>query len=119
MKRNIDKKLFELMQSNHVGEPKEEIEDRLMYTFMLKNGTSTLRQNSFAEFAGWFFSFKNMGIKTATLSCLLIVTLMNTNLHQKQATSSICDSTFVEKALVLDSTSLSSDFNVNSKDTSF
>ena len=119
MRKDIDKKLFDLMQNDRAGMPNPGIENRLMYTFMLKNGTSALRQNSFAGFTGWFFSFKNIGVKTAVLSCLFIFTLMNTNLHQKQANSVVCDSTFVEKALVLDSASLSPNINVNSKNTSF
>ena len=119
MKRNRDNKLFELLKNDHIGEPKPEIEDRLMYTYMLKNSTSTLRQNSFAGFSGWLFSLKNIGIKTAVLSCLLLFTLMNTNLHQNQASSGNCDSIFVEKTLVPDSASFSNEITVDQKDSLF
>lgn len=119
MNRNIDKKLTQLLQNDSVGSPKSEIEDRLMYTFLLKNGTSPVRQNSFAGFSSWLFSFKQIGVKTAVLSCLFLFTLMNSNLHQNQTYSGTCDSTFVEKALVLDSACFSNDNLSDKRDTLF
>lgn len=111
MKKNMDEKLSELIQKDRIGIPDSQIEDRLMYTFMLKNGMSNLRQNSFAGFLGWIFSFKSFGVKTAIISCLLVVTMMNVNIQQNQKTTGDCDSTFVDKALVLDTTRLSHELN--------
>lgn len=119
MNKNMDKKLFQLLGYDNVGSPKSEIEDRLMYTFMLKNGTSTVRQNSFAGFTSWLFSFKQIGVKTAVLSCLFIFTMMNSNLHQDQRYTGTCDSTFVEKALVLDSACFTNDNFSDKRDTLF
>lgn len=119
MNKNMDKKLFQLFGDDNIGNPKSEIEDRLMYTFMLKSGTSTIRQNSFAGFSSWLFSFKNIGVKTAVLSCLFIFTMMNSNLHQSQNDGGTCDSTFVEKALVLDSASFSDNNLSDKRDTLF
>lgn len=119
MEKNIDNKLIQLIQNDQIGSPKSEIEDRLMYTFMLKNGTSTVRQNSFSGFSSWLFSFKHIAVKTAVLSCLLLFTLMNSGLHQNQTYTGTCDSTFVEKALVLDSACFTNDHLSDKRDTLF
>lgn len=119
MEKNMDNKLFELLKKDSTGGPTVEIEERLMYTFMLKNGTSNVRQNSFSGFSSWLFSFKNIGVKTAVLSCLLLFTLMNSNLHQNQSFQGTCDSTYVEKALVLDSACFTNNKLSDKKDTLF
>lgn len=112
-KDKTEKQLFHLIQGDKAMEPKTEIEDRLMYTFLLKNVQSEIRQNSFSGFFGWMFSFKSLGIKTAVVSILLLVTFFNTNLEQSNYKQNSCDSLFIEKALVLDSAGIIHDCNKN------
>ncbi len=119
MEKNIDKKLFELMQKDRVGKPNPQIENRLMYAFLLKNSNSNLRKNSFSGFTGWLFSFKSIGVKVAALSFLLFFSLMNTKLRQEQSFPTNCDSTLVEKVLVLDTARFSREIQADRKDTLF
>ena len=119
MGKDIDKRLFELIQNDRIGNPNPHIENRLMYTFLLRNSNSNLRKNSFAGFPGWLFSFKGIGVKAAALSLLLFFSLMNVKFQQKQNFSGSCDSTFVEKALVLDTARFSQEIQADRKDTLF
>lgn len=114
-----EKDLFAAMQADCVGKPDARIEERLLYTMMLKSSREPARQNSMSGFAGWLFSLQGMGIKTAVFSCLLVVSLMNNHLYQGKGISGQNDSVFVEKIMVADSTRILQEFNTNKNDTLF
>ncbi len=118
MKLN-DKKLFAIMQQDKTGKPDDRIEDRLRYAMMLKNSAQPVRQNSMAGFVSWLFSFHGMGIKMTAISCLLVVSMLKTNLHQSTITSGQSDSIFFNRSMVADSTLLMKEFKPSQHDTLF
>lgn len=76
-KRNYEHWFAQLLRHDRVGEPDKAIEDRLMYSFMLKNQKHKLRQNSFSSFAGWMFSAQSMGLKAGLVSIVLFFSVMS------------------------------------------
>ena len=80
---NQDQLFNRLLKNDQVGEPDKAIEDRLMYSFMLKNSRSKLRQNSFASFFGWAFSAESLGLKTGLVSVVLFFSLMNHQINME------------------------------------
>ncbi|MFY9154191.1 MAG: hypothetical protein WAO52_19380 [Prolixibacteraceae bacterium] len=78
MKNKIhDKILSELLRNDRVGEPDQAIEDRLMYSFLLKSGNAKQKQNSFSSFLVWIFSMQSLGLKTGLVSVVLFFSVMN------------------------------------------
>jgi hypothetical protein len=103
-KKNQDQLFTELLRNDAVAKPDHAIEDRLMYSFMLKNSSSKLRQNSFASFLGWIFSAQGLGLKTGLVSVVLFFSVMNSQLNFESGSIGASDSLFVKRVLVADST---------------
>lgn len=101
-KRNQEQLLAELLRSDKVGEPDKAIEDRLMYSFMLKNGRLKVRQNSLLGFFGWIFSFHGLGLKTGLISAVLFFSLMNNQFSFEPSRLSGIDSTSNQRILLAD-----------------
>ena len=104
-KRNPDQFLSQLLQSDQVGNPDKAIEDRLMYSYMLKSGRSKLRQNSFSHFFGWLLSFQSLGLKTGLVSVVLFISVMNNQLSLNPGSITAADSLSSQRVLVADTTS--------------
>ncbi|MGE5449654.1 MAG: hypothetical protein ACM3PR_14945 [Bacteroidales bacterium] len=105
-KRNMEQFLSRLIRKDHVGEPDKGIEDRLMYSFMLKNSRSRIKQNSFAGFFGWVFSTESLGLKTGLISAILFFSVMNYQFNMEAGNITASDSLFSKRVLVADSTSI-------------
>lgn len=103
---NHDQRLEELIRNDRVGEPDKAIEDRLMYSFLLKNSSSKVKQNSFVSFFSWIFSAQGLGLKTGLVSIVLFFSVMNNQLSIDHGTITTADSLFTKKVLVADSTIL-------------
>ncbi|HLN74358.1 MAG: hypothetical protein ACM3O8_00005 [Methylococcaceae bacterium] len=95
-----------LLGKDQVGEPDKAIEDRLMYSFMLKNSQSRVKQNSFASFFGWAFSTENLGLKAGLISAVLFFSVMNYQFNIASDTITGNDSLFTKRVLVADSTNI-------------
>jgi hypothetical protein len=107
MKNNNQDQLFtRLLQNDRIGEPEKAIEDRLMYSFFLKNSSSKLKQNSFGSFFGWVFSAQSLGMKAALVSFVLFFSIINNQLSFEPGKSAANDSLFIQRALVADSAHL-------------
>ncbi|MDO8927626.1 MAG: hypothetical protein Q7W54_01405 [Bacteroidota bacterium] len=102
---NQDQKFAKLLQNDQVGEPDKAIEDRLMYSFLLKNSGSKLKQNSFVSFFGWLFSARSLGLKTGLVSLVLFFSVINNQINIDSGTITGNDSVFSKRILVADSTS--------------
>ncbi len=79
-KKNHEQLFSQILRNDKIGEPDKGIEDRLMYSFLLKNRNHKLRQNSFTSFAGWLFSVQSLGLKTALVSLVLFFSVFNTQI---------------------------------------
>ena len=101
---NQDQLFARLLQNDHIGEPDKAIEDRLMYSFLLKNSGSKLKQNSFAYFFGWLFSAESLGLKTGLVSVILFFSIMNNQISLESGKISGNDSLFTKRVLVADTT---------------
>lgn len=104
-KKNSDRLFTDLLRADRIGEPSKAIEDRLMYSFMLKNSSFKLKQNSFASFFGWIFSAQSLAIKTGLVSVILFVSLMNNQIKIGSGDISCSDTIYAKRVLVADSTS--------------
>jgi len=104
-KKNSDQLFTDLLRNDQIGEPSKAIEDRLMYSFMLKNSRMKLKQNSFANFFGWLFSVQSLGLKTGLVSVILFVSVMNNHINISSGAISCSDSIDTKRVLVADSTS--------------
>jgi len=102
---NQDQLFNRLLKNDHVGEPDKAIEDRLMYSFLLKNSRSKVKQNSFLPFLGWACSTEGLGLKTGLLSVILFFSVMNHQINIEPGNIAGNDSLFTKKMLVADSTS--------------
>lgn len=100
--RNQEQLLAQLLRIDKVGEPDKAIEDRLMYSYLLKNGRSKVRQNSFSGFMGWIFSFQGLGLKTGLVSVVLFFSLMNSQFSFEPSRISGIDSTSNQRILLAD-----------------
>jgi hypothetical protein len=98
--------ITQLLHNDNVGEPDKAIEDRLMYSFLLKNSGSKLKQNSFANFFGWVFSTQSLGMKTALVSMVLFFSVINNHLSYEPGKTAANDSLSVQRVLVADSAHL-------------
>lgn len=103
-KKNQDQMFAGLLKNDRIGEPDRAIEDRLMYSFMLKNSRSKIKQNSFASFLGWIFSAQSLGLKTGLVSVVLFFSVINTQFSFESGSIVTNDSLFVKRTLVADST---------------
>lgn len=103
-KKNQKQLVTNLLRSDRVGEPDKTIEDRLMYSFLLKNNDNKLRQNSFASFAGWLFSTQGLGLKTALVSLVLFFSVFNSQFIFDPAKNGSADSISNHRILVADTT---------------
>jgi hypothetical protein len=104
-KKNQDQMFAQLLCNDRVGEPDNAIEDRLMYSFLLKNSRSKVRQNSFSSFFDWLFSAQSLGLKTGLVSVVLFFSVINNQLTIDSGTITGNDSVFSKRFLVADSTS--------------
>jgi hypothetical protein len=105
-KKNPDQLFTNLLRNDRIGEPSKSIEDRLMYSFLLKSSHLKVKQNSFASFIGWIFSVQSLGLKTGLVSVILFVSILNNHLNIDSGTISGSDTIFAKRVLVADSTSL-------------
>jgi hypothetical protein len=104
-KKNPDQLLGQLLQNDRIGKPDQAIEDRLMYSFLLKAGQQKVRQNSFVSFFGWLFSAQSLGLKTGLVSVILFFSVMNNQISIESGKVTAADSLFTKRVLVADSTS--------------
>lgn len=102
-KRNSDQLFAQLLKNDHVGKPDQAVEDRLMYSFMLKSGKSKVRQNSFASFFGWMFSGQGLGVKIATVSLVVFFSVFNNSYFFESGKIGASDSIYSQRTLVADS----------------
>ncbi|MEI8113664.1 MAG: hypothetical protein WCI54_08540 [Bacteroidia bacterium] len=107
MKNKKQDQLFaELLRNDQVGEPDQTIEKRLEYSFLLKNSSSKLRQNSFGNFFGWIFSVQSIGLKAGLVSLALTFFVMNSQLNLEPGKIGENDSISAQRILLADSTHL-------------
>lgn len=104
-KSNPDQLYSQLLQNDQVGKPSNAIEQRLMYSFMLKSSQSRVRQNSFSNFFGWLLSFQGLGLKTGLVSMVVFLSVMNNHLSFDPGKISASDSLSSQRVLVADTTS--------------
>jgi hypothetical protein len=102
--KNSDQLYTDLLHKDRIGKPDEAIENRLMYSFMLKSSFLKSRQNSFASFFGWLLSTQSIGLKTALVSVLLFISLMNNQINNNSGNITGNDSLLTKRVLVADST---------------
>jgi hypothetical protein len=102
-KKNPDVLFTEMLRNDRIGEPDKRIEDRLMYSFMLKNRDNKIRQNSFLGFAGWLFAGHSLGLKAAFVSIVLFFTVFNSQFVFDSTKGSFGGASFTERVLVADS----------------
>lgn len=103
-RKNADDLFSDLLRNDRVGQPAKEVEDRLMYSFLLKSSTAKPRQNSFAGFAGWVFSGHGLGLKTALVSVVLFFTLFNSQFTFDSGRISAADTINSRRVLLADTT---------------
>lgn len=101
-KKNNEKLLAELLRNDRVGEPDKAIEDRLMYSFMLKNAGHKLHQNSMAGFAAWLFSARSFGLKVALVSVVLFFSVVNSQFIFNPSKANLSDTISNQRALFTD-----------------
>ncbi len=107
MKKNNQDQLFaQILRNDQVGESDKAIEDRLIYSFLLKNSRSKLKQNSFASFFGWAFSAESLGLKTGLVSVVLFFSVMNSQIGIESGKISVNDSLYIQRVLVADTAHL-------------
>lgn len=103
-RKNADQLIAEVLQNDRTGGPHPQVEDRLMYAFLLKSRAAKVRQNSLANFAGWIFSFQNFGAKAALVSLVVFFSLMNSQFTFDNGGVSAIDSLATQRVLLADST---------------
>lgn len=103
-KRNQDQLFSQLLQNDQVGKPDSGIEERLMYSYLLKSRVSKLRQNSFLSFFAWLVSFQGLGLKTGLVSVVLFLSVMNNQLSLNPGSINGSDSLFTQRVLLADTT---------------
>lgn len=102
-RRESDQMFDRLLQNDRVGNPDPGIEDRLMYSYMLKSGRLKVKQNSFASFFGWIFSAKGIGVKVATISLVIFLSAFNNQYFFEGGKIGAADSLSTQRSLVADS----------------
>ena len=103
-KKNLDQRFEELLRNDNVGKPDRAIEERLLYTYMVKNSKSKLKQNSFANFVGWIFSAQGLGLKAGMISALMFFSVVNTHLSYYSGMGGNSDTLISKHILVADTT---------------
>jgi hypothetical protein len=105
-KKNSDQLFARLLQNDSIGKPDETVEQRLMYSFLLKSGGSKQRQNSMSGFLGlgWLVSTQSIGLKIALVSVVLFFSLINNQNNTESKTNIGNDSLTAKRVLVADST---------------
>jgi len=101
-KKNQEQTFSKLLQNDQVGKPDQMIEDRLMYSFLLKNSQSKMKQNSFVNFFSWIFSFQSLGLKTGLVSVVLFFSVMNNQFTFDVSKTSSNDSILSQRILLAD-----------------
>ena len=70
----------ELFKNDELStKPDSAIKSRLDYTFLLKESQSKIRQNSFTGLFTWFFSIKNLPVKAALFSVVMLFSVFRNN----------------------------------------
>ncbi|MCG6188569.1 hypothetical protein [Maribellus maritimus] len=75
--------------------PDSSIKSRLDYTFMLKESQNKIRQNSFLGLFTWIFSGKNLPLKAAFISLLVLLSIFNFQQKPGNFESPVVDSASV------------------------
>jgi hypothetical protein len=101
-KMNPDQLFAQLLQNDHVGQPDQSVEDRLMYSYLLKKERSKVRQNSFVAFFGWIFSGQGLGLKAAMVSVVLFLAFFNSPNLSESGKISAADSILTQRILLAD-----------------
>ncbi len=114
--RNQDQFFNNLLWNDHVGEPNKAVEDRLNYSFLLKNSNSKIRQNSFVNFFGWIFSAQSMGLKAGLVSVVLFISVMNNPIDIESTRIPGSDSITNQRFLLADSTNFNQPIDSLRKD---
>jgi hypothetical protein len=102
-RKNADDLFSDLLRNDRVGEPANEVEDRLMYSYMLKSGKSKVRQNSFASFFGWMLSGRGVAFKAAVVSLVVYFSVYTNPGFFEAGKLSAGDSLSYQRTLVADS----------------
>jgi len=102
-KKNHEQLLSDLLRNDHVGEPDKTIEDRLMYSFLLQNSRSKVKQNSFGNFFGWIFSAQGLGLKIGLVTLVLFFSVFNNQFTFEPAKVIGNDSISNQRILLADS----------------
>jgi hypothetical protein len=102
-KKNSDQLFTQLLQNDRVGKPDQAIEERLMYSYMLKSGKSKVRQNSFASFFGWMLSGRGVAFKAAVVSLVVYFSVYTNPGFFEAGKLSAGDSLSYHRTLVADS----------------
>lgn len=100
--KNHDKLLADLLRNDQVGEPDHSVEDRLLYSFLLKSGNSKQKQNSFSSFLVWIFSMQSLGLKTGLVSVVLFFSIMNHQFTFESSKINTSDSISNQRFLLAD-----------------
>lgn len=103
MNKNSDQLLSNVLRNDRIGEPDKAIEDRLMYSFLLKSSRAKVKQNSFLSFTGWLLSGHSIALKTVLVSMILFFSLFNNQFNFDSGKIGASDSIFSQQVLVADS----------------
>ncbi len=97
MKNDLtDNFLNEIFKNDELGcTPDPSIKSRLDYTFMLKESQNKIRQNSFLGFFSWILSGKDLPLKAAFVSIILLFTVFNFQQEPGSFDSPVVDSASV------------------------
>jgi len=91
-----DKYLSELFKNDVLSsKPDPAIKSRLDYTFLLKESRSKIRQNSFTGLFTWFFSLKDLPVKAALFSVVMLFSVFNFQQKSGNFNTPTIDSTLV------------------------
>ncbi|MGQ8336682.1 hypothetical protein ACUNWD_09035 [Sunxiuqinia sp. A32] len=98
-----DQLLKKLLANDQVGTPDPGIHHRLNQAFLLKSATYHVKQNSFAGFAAWLFSWNGLALKTTLAAVFVAFFLFNPNVDINSGSPIQLDSTRVTQSLQIDS----------------
>jgi hypothetical protein len=103
MNKNSDQMFSKALRNDRIGEPDKDIENRLMYAFLLKGNRAKVRQNSFSSFAGWLFSGQSFALKTVMVSMVLFFSIFNSQFTFDSGKVGADDPISSQRILVADS----------------
>lgn len=98
-----DKKLRQLIEQDHTGEPDPAIELRMQRAFMLRSAGYQTRQNSFGGLFAWLFSPRQALIKAAGALIVVSFILIRPSLNTAEHLPAVADSTGIDQPRVQDS----------------